>query len=224
MIKKGGEAMIKTIKDQDYFRYSTLSELGKNMYYENLYSFVKYLNFEYPNFKYWYKALFKDDKSLVLGREIIICEKDFHIVGIAILKSDDFEKKICTLRVAKDYQRQGIGKKLMELSFEWLQDEKPIITMHRIKQSQFQPLLDYYGFKLEQKQRNYYHIFSTELVYNGILPEKKFLEGKIEILDIQKIYEKFILEGNRNISDILEECVNLWYKREQYRRMKMIEY
>ena len=216
--------MITTIKEQQYFKYSMLSYLEQSLYYDKIYKFVSRLVWEYPGFKQWYAGLFDNQKQLDYTREIIICEKDFNIAGIAILKNDECEKKICTLRVAKEYQKQGIGSRLMELSFEWLQEDSPMITMHKIKQVEFQPLLDYYGFKLEQKQRNYYNVFSTELVYNGALPEKELIFNKIELLDIQKLYKKFMDTGKYNFNEFLEECIRVWQEKECYRRIEMLKY
>ena len=216
--------MITSIKEQQYFKYSMLSYLEQSIYYDKIYKFVNRLVWEYPGFKQWYTGLFNDQKQLNYTREIIICEKDFNIAGIAILKNDRYEKKICTLRVAKEYQKQGIGSRLIELSFEWLQDDSPMITMHKVKQVEFQPLLDYYGFKLEQKQRNYYNIFSTELVYNGALPEKELIFNKIELLDVQKLYKKFVVTGKYNFNEFLEECIRVWQEKEYYRRREMIKY
>ena len=154
--------------DERYTKYSAFSFWEKKTYYNQIYVFLKWLNLEYPGFNTWYDNLFTENKELKSGREIIICEKEYSIAGIAILKSTEDEQKICTLRVAKRYQRRGIGKRLMELSFEWLQNDKPLLTMHSTKQRQFLHLMQYYGFELEQKNRNYYNIFSTELVYNGV--------------------------------------------------------
>lgn len=51
-------------------------------------------------------------------------------------------------------------------------DKPPFLTLLKNQQVQFDSLLKYYGFRLEQTQPYYYSIFSTEYVYNGELPEK----------------------------------------------------
>lgn len=210
--------------NEKYSIYSTFSAFEKVLYYSQIYNFLKRLNIEYPGFSKWYKGLFLENKELQNGREIIICEKEYCIAGIAILKSTEEEKKICTLRVAAPFQRQGIGRKLMEMSFEWLQEDKPLITMHKSKQHEFASLLEYYGFVLEQTQWNYYNIFSTELSYNGILPEKKIFFNKIEILDIDIWYKDFIASGSKNLKEFVEKCILKWYEREQRRRIEMLNY
>lgn len=200
-----------------YFKYSELSFPEKQIYYEYIYQFVKRLAWEYPDFIQWYKKLFLTNRELCSDREIIICESDYVLAGLAILKSNQFEKKICTLRVDKKFQCQGIGTKLVGLSLEWLEDDYPIITMHKTKQKEFSTLLRYYGFKLEQTQNHYYNIFSTELVYNGFLPEKSLFFNRIEILDIRKLYDRFLKTGQNNFNDFAESCIFTWYLRENNR-------
>lgn len=210
--------------NEKYSMYSAFSVFEKGLYYSQIYNFLIRLNIEYPGFSKWYKGLFLENKELQDGREIIICEKEYRIAGVAILKSTEEEKKICTLRVAGPFQRQGIGRKLMEMSFEWLEDDKPLITMHKSKKHEFIALLDYYGFVLEQTQRNYYNIFSTELSYNGILPEKKIFFNKIEIMDIDIWYNNFITFGSNNLKEFVEKCILKWYARERKRRIEMLNY
>lgn len=204
-----------------YFKYSELSFIEKPIYYELIYQFVKRLSWEYPDFLQWYEKLFTNNKDISPEREIIVCESNFTIVGLAILKSDEQEKKICTLRVDKKFQRQGIGTNLVRMSLEWLEEDYPIITMHKSKQNQFASLLNYYGFKLEQTQPHYYSIFSTECVYNGILPEKQTFFNKLERLDMEKLCYQFVKEGKINFDEFIDRCINIWYERE-LRRKRMI--
>ncbi len=209
-------------KDQQYRIYSTFSDFNKTLYYREIYNFLKRLNIEYPGFSKWYHGLFLENRELRNDREIIICEKEYRIAGVAILKSTEEEKKICTLRVASPFQRQGIGKKLMEMSFEWLQEDKPLMTMHKSKQHQFTALLEYYGFALEQAQWNYYNIFSTELSYNGILTKKKIFFSKIEIKDIDFWYKNF-KTGSNNLKEFIE-YMGRFYDCEWKRRIEMLNY
>ena len=162
----------KTLNNKRYFLYSNLSNELKPWYRKMLYRFLFKLNFEYCGFAGWYDSLFSSDIELKCDREIIICEVGYQIAAISILKDQPYEKKICTLRVAKQYRNNGIGHELMELSFDVLNSESPMITLNKNKHSQFESLLNYYNFKLEQVERHYYNILSTELVYNGHLPKK----------------------------------------------------
>ena len=118
---------MKFINNKLYINYSELSPEQKSIYRMRIKIFLKKLVYEYNNFEEWFSQLFISDILLKNDREIIICECDYQLAGVAILKNDDIEKKICTLRVAKRFQKQGIGQHLMELSFEWLNDDKPLI-------------------------------------------------------------------------------------------------
>lgn len=158
-----------THNKNNYYKYSDIPFFEKPLYYELIYQFIRRLSFEYPYFINWYKGLFTSYNELKLDREIIICESNYKIVGLSILKSSEYEKKIWTLRVDRKYQHQGIGKKLIQLSLEWLENDYPIITIHKSKQIQFDSLLKYYGFKLEQELPYYYNTFDTERIYNNIL-------------------------------------------------------
>ena len=120
---------MKFINNKLYINYSELSPEQKSIYRMRIKIFLKKLVYEYNNFEEWFSQLFISDILLKNDREIIICECDYQLAGVAILKNDDIEKKICTLRVAKRFQKQGIGQHLMELSFEWLNDDKPLITI-----------------------------------------------------------------------------------------------
>jgi len=133
-----------------------------------IYSFLFMLNLEYPNFNKWYKSLFNNN-ILNEDREIILCTVDSDIAGVIILKRDKYENKICTLRVSPIYQGLGIGSTLLEKSFDYFNDDKPLITIHISKYHEFRKLFEKYGFTLEQQAQGYYGLLRSELSYNGLL-------------------------------------------------------
>lgn len=216
--------MEKIINSKKYFFYSSLPHELKKIYCEEIYRFLSRLIFEYQGFQNWYNRLFEISYNLKQNREIVICEHQLNIVGIAIIKNDLNEKKICTLRVSKSHQRQGIGHKLIEMCFEQLNTEKPMITLHKNKLNQFEKLLNYYDFELEQTQKHYYSIFSTELVFNGTLPQKEFAFNQIELMDMEQLYRKFIYSRKQNFEDFVDACIQCWYHRENMRQVRMLEY
>lgn len=213
--------MEKMINGKRYFSYTSLSRELKKIYQCEIYKFLGRLIFEYQGFRGWYNGLFAENLELQPNREIIICEDQFRIAGVAIVKNDLQEKKICTLRVAREYQRQGIGHRLVELCMHQLHTDKPMITLHKSKLSQFEKLLDYYDFELEQTQKHYYSIFSTELVFNGLLPEKQFIFNKIELMDMEKVYSLFVRSGRKNLEEYVDACIQCWLMREQLRQIHM---
>lgn len=215
--------MEKMINGKRYFLYTSLSRELKKIYQCEIYKFLGRLVFEYQGFRSWYQGLFAEEFELKYNREIIICEEQFRIAGVAIIKNDLQEKKICTLRVAREYQHQGIGHNLIEMCMQQLHTDKPMITLHKSKLNQFEKLLNYYNFELEQIQKHYYSIFSTELVFNGLLPEKEFRLNKIELMDMEKIYRFFVLSGKKNFEEYVDACIRCWYKREQMRQISMFE-
>ena len=96
-----------------YVHFSDLSPSEQNLYRIKLYSFLRRLVLEYHNFNKWYQKLFTDDGTLNADREIILCQIKDEIAGIIILKRQTDERKICTLRVAKKFQNQGIASRLV---------------------------------------------------------------------------------------------------------------
>lgn len=215
--------MEKIINGKRYFLYSSLSQELKKIYCNEIYRFLGRLVFEYHGFYSWYKNLFKKSYDLKCDREIIVCEDQLRIAGVAIIKNGFEERKICTLRVDGEYQCQGIGHNLVEMCMTQLNTEKPMITLHKSKYGQFERILNYYNFELEQTQRHYYSIFSTELVFNGALPQKEIVFNKIELLDIEKFYASFIGGGKNKFEDFVNACIMCWYNRERIRRISMLE-
>lgn len=215
--------MKKMINGKRYYLYTSLSRELKKIYQCEIYKFLWRLVFEYQGFQSWYQELYTEEFELKYNREIIICEDQFRIIGVAIIKNDLQEKKICTLRVTREYQHQGIGHNLVEMCMQQLHTDKPMITLHKSKWKQFEKLLSYYSFELEQTQKHYYSMFSTELVFNGLLPEKEFILNKIELMDMEKLYRVFVLSGKKKFEDYVDACIRCWYNRAQMRQINMLE-
>ena len=202
--------MDKIINGKRYYLYTSLSQDLKKVYKYEIYKFLCSLVLEYCGFNDWYQRLYMGEYELKPNREIVICEDNLRLVGVAIIKNDINEKKICTLRVARDCQRQGIGHNLVELCMRELYTDTPMITLHKSKLNQFEKLLSYYNFHLEQTQNHYYSIFSTELVFNGHLPEKETFLSKIEIMDIERMYLEFVKSGRKSFDEYLDACIRCW--------------
>lgn len=207
---------MKRINGFDFVFFSELTLLEQNVYYEKCFRFVRRLRWEYPDFVKWFGNLFQLPPRLRPEREIVFCRINHEVVGIAILKKTAEEQKICTLRVDKRYQRMSIGKNLMELSFEWLENEKPLITVHKSRQPEFERLFQHYGFELDDQKWGYYRLFSTELAYNGELPGKAFGLNRFEIADMYEVISEFVQRGVYDTEQMYHRCVELWIKRNLY--------
>lgn len=202
------------IKGFEYIFYSNLDQFERLLYQDKIFFFLKKVAREYPGFSKWYYSLF-DNNMIKCGREIIICLQGTDIAAVAILKRDNNESKICTLRVGKLYRSLGIGKELMKSSLEWLNTDKPLITLHMSKQREFNGLFEYFGFKLQQKNLGYYKFLNIELAYNGILPEKNIIFNNIEIAHLEQIIEESIEYGLFNIDEIYNKYIFYWWQKQK---------
>lgn len=211
------------IHGKKYYLYTSLSPELKNIYQREIYKFLCRLVFEYQGFRNWYQALYTEKFELKYNREIIICEDQFRIVGVAIIKNDLQEKKICTLRVAREYQHQGIGHNLVEMCMQLLHTDQPMITLHKNKLNQFEKLLNYYNFELKQTQKHYYNFFSTELVFNGLLPERKLIFNNIELINMEKLCRVLVFNGKKSFEDYVDACIRCWYNQAQMKQINMLE-
>lgn len=174
-----------------YNYFSKLELWQQKVYTKKIYTFLFMLNFKYPDFKKWYDSLFENDNTLKKNREIIFCVNSGEIAGVAILKKTEVEDKICTLRVSTKYEKLGLGRSLLEKSMEYLQNDKPLITLHISMYHKYKNILNRYGFILEQEISCCYGLFKSELVYNGqIKPQIIYSNNKI-INSISKL-EKFV--------------------------------
>ena len=120
----------------------------------------------YPFFTNWLNKVFTELKESD-NRKILLClDENVNILGIAILKNDTKEKKICTLRVHKEYQRKGIGTALLKRSIEELNDSSPLITVSERQIDDFSIFLSKNGFKLKDKVKSIYRKGEYEYFYN----------------------------------------------------------
>ncbi len=157
-------------------RFFTLSSLVNNhnlfgKFAQAAFSVTDCICKDYPNHFEWYWS--KEIPRVLNGTgEIIICTISNNIAGVAFLKKDDSESKICTLLVKEEYRGKHIATKILEYSFKYLDTNKPLLTIADYKFSMFEPIIKKYNWKLTQTMnKGYYNSNSNELVYNGKLPE-----------------------------------------------------
>jgi hypothetical protein len=110
--------------------------------YNDTFRFIEDLKVFYPDFKYWFyeKVVPGIDHG---SRKILDVRRNGVIIGIAILKKDRNETKLCTLKVHQDYQNLGIGIKLFHQSFDWLETSKPLLTVNEERHPQFKRIFKY---------------------------------------------------------------------------------
>lgn len=135
----------------------------------DVFNFLSDLQNEYGDFKQWFHE--KVIPGLTREKRIVYVVKDRDtVVAVLILKNAE-EKKICTLRVAKNYRRQGLATWLLKIAFRELQCAKPIITVSSYHINEFDPLLKKNGFSLYMEYANYYKDGISEYAFNGPLNE-----------------------------------------------------
>ena len=104
--------------------------------------------------------------------EVVICTINNNVAGVAFLKKDDTESKICTFLVVEGYRGKHVASKMLEYSFKYLGTTKPLITIADYKIPMFETIIKKYNWELTQTMsEGYYNNSSRELVYNGKLPE-----------------------------------------------------
>jgi len=117
----------------------------------------------YPEFNQWYYETVTPEIGKT--REILLAMSPEIIAGIAILKRAE-EKKICTLRVRDGFSGRGIGQRLFDESFKYLEDMFPTFTVSSTQHKLFLPLIENNNFKLVETLPDYYIKGATEFVYN----------------------------------------------------------
>ena len=148
-------------------------------YISKIRTFLSDLVIEYPLHDKWFTGVVEELKKNSKSREVLFILNNLdEIVGVSILKKTKSEKKICTFRVAENYQRQGIGTMLMKKSLEFLETDKPIITVSGSKHNEFIRLFKRFNFGLNKVYFGKYRYLAIEYCYNGVLSPETILKSK----------------------------------------------
>lgn len=133
----------------------------------NAYKVTDYLCKDYPNHFNWYWS--KTVPGIFNGtREILICTVNKKIAGVAFLKNENDEKKICTFLILELYRKMDIDSKLIEKSFEFLGTTRPLISIPEYKLNMFKNIIKKYDWEQTQiLDKGYYNDSSREIVFNG---------------------------------------------------------
>lgn len=155
--------------------------------------FLSGLECNYPFFEEWLDKVFREVSN---GRRciIVLMDKTVDVIaGLAILKDTMQEKKICTLRIAKEYRNQGCGSYLIEQAIEILKETKPLITVSEEHVDDFKPLFHKYGFKIEDKVKSVYNENKFEYYFN------KPYQKKYVLMSIKPQYANAIMHGSKKV-------------------------
>lgn len=187
-----------------------------------LQSFLSDLAFEYPFFCEWLEKVF-DELQTTNKRMVVLCcgINLFDIKGVAILKSTETEKKICTLRVQKAFRNRGIGTVLLRKSQELLAEPRPLITVSGIHMKEFGHFLKKNGFVLKDKVKSLYKRGCYEYFFN--VP----YEHKYVLLSIKPEYATAISKGVKKVEfrkKVFAETVKTAFVYSSFPQKKIIGY
>lgn len=129
----------------------------------------------YPNIDAWLNKVINEINHHPENREMFICLSNDgespSILGMTILKKTHCEKKICTLKVGEGYQRKGIGSALILEAFDFLETDKPLITVPEEYENMFSKILNKFEFKKTDEIHGLYRGNKIEYIYNGHLDD-----------------------------------------------------
>lgn len=164
-IKSSGFDKIRKI-DQDIVSKMSTDYLAILVDY--VFTFIESLSSTYPSIEGW--GYDKVRNGLMDGTRSILLEwRDNKLVGVSVLKNDGLEKKICCLRIAKEYQNLGIGVRLFKRSFEELGTTKPLLSVSETALPKFKKIFDHFGFEKTEVYPSKYVEGIAEISFNGYL-------------------------------------------------------
>lgn len=120
---------------------------------------------DYPDYRQWFQTV--QIPGIYDGtRNIIVAHINDKIVGFVSLKKTD-EKKICTFYVEKNYRKNKIGALLAEKAINYLEEEKPLITIPMDKLHEFIKIASKYNWEITEIKENLYRTTTPEVIVNG---------------------------------------------------------
>ena len=146
----------------DIIKKYSIFNIGKDAQ-DIVFNDLRKLSEMYPRFNQWYYETVTPEIGKT--REIFLAMLPETIAGIAICKKTE-EKKICTLKVRDGFFGRGIGQRLFDEGFRYLEDVLPTFTVSSIQHKYFLPLIQHNNFKLVETLPDYYIKGVTEFVYN----------------------------------------------------------
>lgn len=127
----------------------------------------------YPGFRTWYEQ--KVLPGIILGERSLLVElRNSNLAGVAIIKDDGIEKKLCCLRVISEFQnKSGIGLKLFERSMNELDTQYPLLSVSNDRAHDFEKLFRYFGYKKSWEYPDLYRPQKIEFSFNGLILDPK---------------------------------------------------
>ena len=163
---------------------------------------------DYPDYRQWFQTV--QIPGIYDGtRNIIVAHINDKIVGFVSLKKTD-EKKICTFYVEKNYRKNKIGALLAEKAIDYLEEEKPLITIPMDKLHEFIKIASKYNWEVTEIKENLYRTTTPEVIVNGSINSTQTIlqDNEKTLKKVYRIYK--IITLNKKILYIINFPQKLW--------------
>ena len=163
---------------------------------------------DYPDYRQWFQTV--QIPGIYDGtRNIIVAHINDKIVGFVSLKKTD-EKKICTFYVEKNYRKNKIGALLAEKAIDYLEEEKPLITIPMDKLHEFIKIASKYNWEVTEIKENLYRTTTPEVIVNGSINSTQTIlqDNEKTLKKVYRIYK--IIKLNKKILYIINFPQKLW--------------
>ena len=144
---------------------------------------------DYPDYRGWF--LNKQVPGIYDGsRNIIVAHVNNQTVGFVSLKRDANEKKICTFYISKSFRKNKVGSILALKAIEWLEYDKPLITIPTDKLGDFIRIAKRYNWEVTDIKDGLYRTNNPEIILNGAIMDTNIetIEGKSKIKSLSHIW------------------------------------
>lgn len=163
---------------------------------------------DYPDYRQWFQTV--QIPGIYDGtRNIIVAHINDKIVGFVSLKKTD-EKKICTFYVEKNYRKNKIGALLAEKAINYLEEEKPLITIPIDKLHEFIKIASKYNWEVTEIKENLYRTTTPEVIVNGSISTTQTIlqDNEKTLKKVYRIYKMITLK--KKILYIINYPQKLW--------------
>ena len=163
---------------------------------------------DYPDYRQWFQTV--QIPGIYDGtRNIIVAHINDKIVGFVSLKKTD-EKKICTFYVEKNYRINKIGALLAEKAINYLEEEKPLITIPMDKLHEFIKIASKYNWEVTEIKENLYRTTTPEVIVNGSISTTQTIlqDNEKTLKKVYRIYKMITLK--KKILYIISFPQKLW--------------
>ena len=163
---------------------------------------------DYPDYRQWFQTV-QIPGIYDETRNIIVAHINYKIVGFVSLKKTD-EKKICTFYVEKNYRKNKIGALLAEKAINYLEEEKPLITIPMDKLHEFIKIASKYNWEVTEIKENLYRTTTPEVIVNGSISTTQTIlqDNEKTLKKVYRIYKMITLK--KKILYIISFPQKLW--------------